>query len=131
MAALVDFKYHDKVVTVECNKDDKMQDICEKFAKQEGVDINKVDFLFLEKDLNKELTFDETSKLKPGEEKPPEAPQPPEAPKPPEAPQPPEAPKPPEAPQPPEAPKPPEEKKDGAYVKLVGSVVKGLGTGGS
>ena len=107
MAALVDFKYHDKVVTVECNKDDKMQDICEKFAKQEGVDINKVDFLFLEKDLNKELTFDETSKLKPGEEKPPEAPQPPEA------------------------PKPPEEKKEGAYGKLVGSVVKGLGTGGS
>ena len=57
--AIVDFTYKDNIYKVECSRDDKMKDICEQFAKEAGIDIDKVDFLFGKKALNTDLTFEE------------------------------------------------------------------------
>ena len=62
--AIVDFTYKDNTYEVECNRDDKMKDICEVFVKTAGIDIEKVDFQYLKDALNTDLTFEECYNLK-------------------------------------------------------------------
>ena len=67
--AQVDFTYNGTVHTIECTMDEKMKDICQRFAQKVGKDINVVDFLYLEQALNGDLTFEQCLNLQKQPEK--------------------------------------------------------------
>ena len=62
--ALVEFTYNGTLHTIECTMDEKMKDICARLAAKIGKDIKTVDFLYLEKPLDGELTFEQALNLK-------------------------------------------------------------------
>ena len=68
--AKVDFKYRGTTYTIDCLSTDKMEDVCKKLAEKIGKDLNLLDFLYLDDPLKRELTFEETSKIKKEEPKP-------------------------------------------------------------
>ena len=55
----VEFNYNGQITTIQCNQDEKMKDICERFATKVGIDINTIYFLYSSEQLNKEKTFDQ------------------------------------------------------------------------
>ena len=58
MASVI-FIYKGEHIKIECNKEDKMKDICNKFANKKGIDINLIYFLFSGEKINFEFTFNE------------------------------------------------------------------------
>ncbi len=67
--AQVDFTYNGTVHTIDCTMDEKMKDICQRFAQKVGKEVTVVDFLYLEKALNGDLTFEECLNLQKEPEK--------------------------------------------------------------
>ena len=55
--ALVNFKFDGIKLTIKCIKEDKMKNICAKFASKIDEEINSLYFLYNGKELNNELTF--------------------------------------------------------------------------
>ena len=55
----VEFNYNGQITIIQCNQDEKMKDICERFATKVGIDINTIYFLYSSEQLNKEKTFDQ------------------------------------------------------------------------
>ena len=62
--AEVEYNYKGKMVTIKCKRDEKLKDVCERYAQQEGLDINKIYWKFGDQDLNEELTFAEVYAMK-------------------------------------------------------------------
>ena len=56
-------------IKVQCKSNEKMKDICQRFAQKVGKEVNVVDFLYLEKALNGDLTFEECLNLQKEPEK--------------------------------------------------------------
>ena len=61
--ANVIFNYQGLETKIQCNKEDKMKDICNNFANKTGLDINLIYFLYDGKILNLELTFNQLKNL--------------------------------------------------------------------
>ena len=55
----VEFNFEGNINRIQCNKDEKMEDICLKFATKIGIDIDQLYFLYSSRPLNLELSFDE------------------------------------------------------------------------
>lgn len=55
----VEFNYKGVITNIKCIKNEKMKDICIKYAKKIKIDINNLLFLYNNKNLNKELTFEQ------------------------------------------------------------------------
>ena len=53
------FNYKGEPIKIECNKEDKMKDICNKFVNKKGIDINLIYFIVNGKKINFEFTFNE------------------------------------------------------------------------
>ena len=62
--AEVEYNYKGKMVTIKCKRDEKLKDVCARYAQQEGLDINKIYWKFGDQDLNEELTFAEVYAMK-------------------------------------------------------------------
>ena len=54
----VDFIYKTITTTIECNKNEKMKDICQKFASKVNIDINSINFLYEGIQIKEDLTFE-------------------------------------------------------------------------
>ena len=55
--ALANFTFNGIKTTIQCVKEDKMKNICAKFASKIDKEINSLYFLYNGNQLNKELTF--------------------------------------------------------------------------
>ena len=57
--ATINFTYNGISTTIQCNKDEKMRDIFDKFVSKSNLDINKIQFLYGGNIINNssELTF--------------------------------------------------------------------------
>jgi len=53
----VEFNYNKKVIKIRCNENEKMKDICFKFAIKEDLDLDDINFYYLNNKLNEELSF--------------------------------------------------------------------------
>ena len=54
----VDFIYKTITTTIECNKNEKMKDICQKLVSKVNIDINSVNFLYEGIQIKEDLTFE-------------------------------------------------------------------------
>ena len=61
--ATVIFTFNGKQTIIQCKKEEKMKDICNKFISKIGININSVYFLYGGKRFNLELTFNEQANL--------------------------------------------------------------------
>jgi len=59
----VTFIFNQTKLTIQCNTNDKMENICLKFASKVGNDINKMNFLYKGENINLNLTFEEQANL--------------------------------------------------------------------
>ena len=57
--AKVIFIYEKSVVIIQCSKDEKMKDICQKYVNKINKDINSLEFLYGVNQLNFNLNFNE------------------------------------------------------------------------
>ena len=57
---LAEFEYNGIKTLIQCNPDDKMQNICERFAKKVSIDINSIYFLYSSNKVNYDLTYIQT-----------------------------------------------------------------------
>ena len=57
--ATVIFTFNGEQTLIQCKKEEKMKDICNKFITKIGIDINSIYFIYGGKQLNLELTFNE------------------------------------------------------------------------
>ena len=57
----VDFNYKGIITSIQCNKNEKMKDICKKFLTKIGKEINNLFFIYSSQILNDELTFEQCS----------------------------------------------------------------------
>ena len=58
---LTEFEYNGTKTLIQCNPDDKMQNICEKFAAKVAKDINSIYFLYASNKVNYDLTYFQTA----------------------------------------------------------------------
>ena len=56
------FIYEDNNMIIQCEKEEKMKDICQRYSIELGIDINLLTFLYEEKQLDLELTYNEINK---------------------------------------------------------------------
>ena len=59
----VEFNYNGNISYIQCNSNDKMGNICQKFATKISIDINSVYFLYSGNKINNELTFHQTANI--------------------------------------------------------------------
>ena len=57
--AKVEFNYKGTLIEIQCNPDNKMKDICQKFCEKAGVKFNSVFFLYDGEKMNNELSLKE------------------------------------------------------------------------
>ena len=57
--ATVKFTFNGVQTLIQCKKEEKMKDICNKFTNKIGIDINSIYFIYGGKQLDLELTFNE------------------------------------------------------------------------
>ena len=53
----VEFKYKNQKIIMRCNENEKMKDICFKFAIKADIDLEDLNFFYLNNQLNEELSF--------------------------------------------------------------------------
>ena len=51
------FNYKGKEETIECSKDEKMKDICQRFSLKSEIDINKIYFIYNGNRINEEIYY--------------------------------------------------------------------------
>ena len=56
----VEFQYNGSITIIQCNENDKMKEICNKFVIKIGSEINSLYFIYAGKMINYELTFNES-----------------------------------------------------------------------
>ena len=52
------FNYNGETIVIQCQKEEKLKEICEKFAIKIQIDLNKLFFLYNGNQIDKELTFE-------------------------------------------------------------------------
>ena len=57
--AKVIFTYNGNETIIQCNIDEKMKDICQRFAKKLQIEIDKIYFIYNGSKINEELNFNE------------------------------------------------------------------------
>jgi len=58
---LTEFEYNGSKTIIQCNPNDQMKNICEKFAEKASIDINSIYFLYSSNKVNYDLTYFQTA----------------------------------------------------------------------
>ena len=61
--SIVEFRFNDSVTTIQCDENDKMKDIIEKFIIKTQLEINSLSFIYGGEKINVETTFSENLKF--------------------------------------------------------------------